>query len=221
MVVKPSCIAFYSHWNARKATTVILLDASTKISKSNFLHHRNRWMVYGIYISTSTMHIEIDTRNTVRYIEAFEAMQQAHYDTEWTKSHRYDSYAPMRPAIGKTNGKYITNKVKALIDGEEAFDDMLKQLQKAQNEIYIAGWWVTPDYYLQRPIESYPLSRLDTVLLSLAQKGVLIYILLYKESTLVLPNDSQYTKKKLNNLHPNIRVLRHPFLKVVPRYWYE
>lgn len=38
------------------------------------------------------------------------------------------------------------------------------------------------------------------------EAGVLIYILMYKESPLALGINSFYTKKKLKTLHPNIMV---------------
>lgn len=37
-----------------------------------------------------------------------------------------------------------------------------------------------------------------------------IYILLYKEVSIALKINSMYSKKRLLNIHENLRVLRHP-----------
>lgn len=37
-----------------------------------------------------------------------------------------------------------------------------------------------------------------------------IYILLYKEVSLALKINSLYSKKKLSNIHENVRVMRYP-----------
>jgi len=44
----------------------------------------------------------------------------------------------------------------------------------------------------------------------MAQKGVRVYILLYKEIERALTIKSIYTKEVLSRLHPNIHVIRHP-----------
>jgi phospholipase D1/2 len=49
----------------------------------------------------------------------------------------------------------------------------------------------------------------DNVLQRAAQRGVRIFVIIYKEA-FVLFQDTKYVKKKLQALHPNIRVLRHP-----------
>lgn len=72
--------------------------------------------------------------------------------------------------------------------------------------------------YLKRPTslepeheEKYLKYRLDQVLLSLAKRGVKIYILLFKEIEMALPLKSAYAKKTLLDLDTtNIYVLRHP-----------
>lgn len=52
--------------------------------------------------------------------------------------------------------------------------------------------------------------RLGDVLQRQAKRGVKIFVLLYKEMEAALTIDSAYSKKYLQNLHPNIKVMRHP-----------
>jgi asparagine N-glycosylation enzyme membrane subunit Stt3 len=53
-------------------------------------------------------------------------------------------------------------------------------------------------------------SRLDHLLLRKAAEGVQIYVIVYKEVSLALTINSAHTKTTLKNLHPNIKVQRHP-----------
>lgn len=48
-----------------------------------------------------------------------------------------------------------------------------------------------------------------------------IYILLYKEVSLALKINSMYSKKRLLNIHENVRVLRYPdHISTGVYYWY-
>jgi phospholipase D1/2 len=46
--------------------------------------------------------------------------------------------------------------------------------------------------------------------IELQEEGVRVFVLLYKEVEMALGINSFYSKKILSQLHPNIRVLRHP-----------
>ncbi|KAJ2548674.1 hypothetical protein EV175_004736, partial [Coemansia sp. RSA 1933] len=52
--------------------------------------------------------------------------------------------------------------------------------------------------------------RIDRLLKRKAEEGIKIYVLVYKEVTVSLTINSAYTKRKLQSLHPNIMVQRHP-----------
>ncbi|PAV86393.1 hypothetical protein WR25_15387 isoform E [Diploscapter pachys] len=52
--------------------------------------------------------------------------------------------------------------------------------------------------------------RLDQILLRKAQQGVKIFILIYKEVEQALGLNSMHTKRYLQGLHENIKVMRHP-----------
>jgi phospholipase D1/2 len=112
--------------------------------------------------------------------------------------------------------------VKYFIDGKDYFNKMRYELEHAEKEIFITGWWLTPEMFLKRPIsldpevlkedeDKYFKYRLDQILLKKAQEGVKIFILIYKEVEIAgLYNNSVHAKNTLMGLHSNIRVIRHP-----------
>lgn len=118
------------------------------------------------------------------------------------------------------NEKHFCN-AKWYVDADTYFSDLYDSLLSAKDTIYIAGWWVSPELFLKRPVslkmyenhQTKPLRngvRLMDVLMQKAENNVKIHILVYKEVTLALAIDSIHTKNTFNNLHPNIKVTRHP-----------
>lgn len=96
---------------------------------------------------------------------------------------------------------------------------MAAALLEAREEVLILDWWLSPEFYLIRPVtpetERY---RFDRIIAVLAARGVTVRIILYQEPR-VLTNNSMYTKKTLEKLNPHfIRVIRHPNT-VVPFLW--
>ena len=125
-----------------------------------------------------------------------------------------------------TNEK-LNNKAYWFIDGRDYFLDLKKKLEEAKESIFITDWWMSPEVWLERPVdskvymamefqkkdrkESPPYIRLKDILYQQALKGVKIYILIYQECSLALTLDSQHTQQSLEKLHPNIIVTRHPY----------
>ncbi|CAK4502649.1 unnamed protein product [Aphanomyces euteiches] len=110
------------------------------------------------------------------------------------------------------------NYAQHLVDGEETFGLMCRHLRLATDQIFITGWWITPDYPLVRTSHEERLqSELVVLLREAANRGVQVYILVYREHHLVLPNDSKFTKESLRG--PNIYVLRHPDFVLIPQFW--
>lgn len=69
----------------------------------------------------------------------------------------YQSYAPPRENIN----------VNYYIDGENYYAALAKALRKAKKSVYIAGWWLTPEIFLERSGDNYSewiASRLDNLL---------------------------------------------------------
>lgn len=96
------------------------------------------------------------------------------------------------------------------MDGEFYFRHLHDSLEQAAHDIFIAGWWVTPEYYLKRPKDQFPESRIDALLLKAAEKGVKVNIIVYNEPATFLYNASLHLKTYLEGLHSNIKVSRHP-----------
>lgn len=97
-----------------------------------------------------------------------------------------------------------------MIDGENAFKEIHNSILYAKESVFIAAWFLIPEIYLIRTPEGGLNNRLDKLLLKKAQEGVKVYILLWNETSLAVPLNSSATKRKLESLHENIKVMKHP-----------
>ncbi|XP_068833306.1 phospholipase D2 [Capricornis sumatraensis] len=118
---------------------------------------------------------------------------------DFIQLHRHDSYAPPRPG---TLARWFVN-------GAGYFAAVADAILRAQEEIFITDWWLSPEIYLKRPAHSDDW-RLDVMLKKKAEEGVRVSVLLFKEVELALAINSGYSKRVLMLLHPNIKVMRHP-----------
>ncbi|OOF94869.1 hypothetical protein ASPCADRAFT_208526 [Aspergillus carbonarius ITEM 5010] len=141
-----------------------------------------------------------------RHDEAHEKATDAKRTTI-SESHRFKSFAPIREG----------NKVKWYVDALDYMWAVSIALEEAQETIYIADWWLSPELFLRRPPFMAQEWRLDHILKRRAEAGVKIYVIVYKEVNQALTCNSAHTKHALRNLcpegtpgHGNIRVLRHP-----------
>ncbi|KAH8172713.1 phospholipase D active site motif domain-containing protein [Sarocladium implicatum] len=123
------------------------------------------------------------------------------------ESHRFKSYFPEREG----------NHIKWYVDGRDYFWAVSVALEQAQESIYIADWWLSPELFLRRPPYHRQEYRLDYLLKKKAEAGVKIYVIVYKEVEAALTCNSLHTKHALQALcpegtpgHGNIRTLRHP-----------
>ena len=138
---------------------------------------------------------------------------------------------PMLNKLSTNPFHSYTNKKKGnsahwFSDGEEYFKDLSEKLMKAEESIFIADWWLSPELWLTRPVqtqeyiemesknkkrkESPPYSRLMDILFQCANRGVKVYILIYSENCLALFLNSSHSQHALETLHQNIQVERHP-----------
>ncbi|XP_045020806.1 phospholipase D2 isoform X2 [Bubalus bubalis] len=113
---------------------------------------------------------------------------------DFIQLHRHDSYAPPRPG---TLARWFVN-------GAGYFAAVADAILRAQEEIFITDWWLSPEIYLKRPAHSDDW-RLDIMLKKKAEEGVHVSVLLFKEVELALAINSGYSKKALMLLHPNIK----------------
>lgn len=130
---------------------------------------------------------------------AIEEFIQKH-GTDFLKDHRFSSYAAVHENI----------LAKWYVNAKGYFEDIANAMEGATEEIFITDWWLSPEIFLKRPVVEGNRWRLDCILKRKAQQGVRIFIMLYKEVELALGINSEYTKRTLMRLHPNIKVMRHP-----------
>lgn len=116
-------------------------------------------------------------------------------------NHRFDS-----TFAGPKQG----NDVKWYVDGCSYMWAVSQALENARQTIWILDWWLSPELYLRRPPARNEEWRIDRVLQRAANRGVKVNIIVYKEVTQVLTLSSSHTKHALEDLSPNIGVLRHP-----------
>jgi phospholipase D1/2 len=120
---------------------------------------------------------------------------------------RFDSYAPIRENI---NAKWY-------VDGESTFSAIADAIESAKETIFITDWFLVPELYLRRGHPASISNRLDRMLKKKAMQGVRIYVLLWNETSIAVKLNSAATKRKLEMLHENILVIRHPPLE--PLNW--
>jgi phospholipase D1/2 len=103
------------------------------------------------------------------------------------------------------------------VDGEDYFAAVCNALRRAEHEILIAGWMLSPTIFLKRGPTATIADRFDQVLKAAADRGVLVYVLMWKETQWAVSLNSWNVKLVLEKLSPNICVLRHP--PSVPLAW--
>jgi phosphatidylserine/phosphatidylglycerophosphate/cardiolipin synthase-like enzyme len=225
-VIRESYLTFTTTIDSMHLQDVILCDNSFKLDIQNAFKMLEPWKLLSVEPATledtgTTSVLETRTKGASmprRFIvsnsgQRLEVKAEKDYQIYyWIQSlltlsrspycqiHRFGAFAPVRQR----------ESVHFFIDSAAFYSCLYHVLSSAKREIFIQGWWVSPQLYLLRPPSRYPESRLDMLLQKKAQEGVNIYILIYKEVTVALPLDSAYTKAYFSALHPNIKVQRHP-----------
>lgn len=127
--------------------------------------------------------------------------------TRIAEGHRFQSFAPERAG----------NQIKWYVDGRDYFHAVSVALERAKETIYIEDWWLSPELYLRRPPAAQQKWRLDWTLKRAAERGVKIYIVVYKEVEAAVSCNSAHTKHAIEALCPkgtpgfgNIAIMRHP-----------
>jgi hypothetical protein len=224
VLVRDSYIAFCSHISSITPSDVFLIDKYFKCDKIDLQGFKRVLKRHDrINIENSSRRIELkgEQRKLNEFLESIQRVMQS---SPWVKQHRFDSYGPIREDV----------KVKWYVDGKDYFFAVSEAILAAKSEIYIEDWWLSPelvsfliDYfflrlfclciffiyfkrfifvkYLRRPPSENEEFRLDRLLKSKAEEGVMIYIVIYKEVKYSLALDSFHTKTTLQELHKNIR----------------
>ncbi|EPY78441.1 phospholipase D1 isoform b [Camelus ferus] len=111
------------------------------------------------------------------------------YGTNFLKDHRFGSYAAIQE---NTLAKWYVN-------AKGYFEDVADAMEEAKEEIFITDW-----------CSAFTAPRGEMSCIIIMQQGVRIFVMLYKEVELALGINSEYSKRILMHLHPNIKVMRHP-----------
>lgn len=198
-VLRPSYLMYLDHLDQQLPSDILLIDPHFRIEIENDLS-RSILKPFRVTIRNGSKLLEVRPENNTQMPYWLAQLGDLSMKSPWARAHRFGSFAPVR------RGCQLT----WLIDGEAYFEALYAAIQSAKREIFIHGWWVSPEVYLLHPGVEHPESRLDRLLLAKAQQGVRISIVVFKELTLALSIDSYHTKTTLESLHPNIRVQRHP-----------
>lgn len=192
LVVKPSFLAYLdpSNYDIR---AVILVDSDFDVRQKLESKHKV------ISIRNMSRCLTVRTKSRLKLDQLYKDIHKVQTESPFANLHRFSSFAPIR----------ISNAVKWIVDGSLYFKAVAELIDMARKQIFITGWFLSPELHLKRP----PIDnryRLDRLLRKKAESGVDVYILLYKEVMSFVGNNSAYSKKKLNQIHPNIKVLRFP-----------
>lgn len=176
----------------------VLFDNDTNFD----ILHVGRTHVEAMFnLSRRKLKISID--GTVNGLICLSYIVKALMKSPYTKVNRFTSFAPIRDG----------NDCIFFSDGVGYYKELYAALNSAKHDIMITDWWLSPEFPLLRPIKqdlSFEETRLDFVLLKAAKRGVMVHILIFREFKLGLNTDSEHAEERLESLHPNIRVMRHP-----------
>ncbi|KAK4236652.1 hypothetical protein C8A03DRAFT_45392 [Achaetomium macrosporum] len=121
------------------------------------------------------------------------------HTNEGHECHEDASHAEYRGNRYSSFASQSSGHAKWYVDGASYFWAVSVALEEAQDYIYILDWWLSPELYLRRPPARNERYRLDNMLKAAAERGVRVYVIVYKE-----------VPQALTPLHPNIKVFRHP-----------
>ncbi|XP_022844837.1 phospholipase D zeta 1 isoform X2 [Olea europaea var. sylvestris] len=212
-VLKPGFLAFLKDPFDTNPLDIIVFDVlpasdgngEGRVSLAKEVKDHNPLRHY-FRVTCGTRSIKLRTKSNAKVKDWVAAINDAALRPPegWCHPHRFGSFAPPR---GLTEDG---SQAQWFVDGCAAFEAIGLAIEAAKSEIFICGWWLCPELYLRRPFHAHASSRLDSLLEAKAKQGVQIYILLYKEVALALKINSVYSKRKLLDIHENVRVLRYP-----------
>lgn len=157
---------------------------------------------FGLNLTYSNRILHLEALNLFSFLDIVASLKEAEKNSYIVRKNRFSSFAPIRENV----------TCKWYIDGYNYFNDVCEELLNAKEEVLITDWWLSPELHLKRPVGEglNDETMLMDILTVIATRGVNVKIIVYKESTMVLTNDSFHTKYTLTAKHKNILVLRHP-----------
>ncbi|KAJ2158966.1 hypothetical protein GGF46_003371 [Coemansia sp. RSA 552] len=199
VLVRDSFIAFCTHISDPYPIDVLFADPQFDIKFRKKKGH-NPLFPYRITVSNQYRRIQLRSDSERVINEWRNSIEEMKSTSAWAVPHRFESFAPIREG----------SRMIWFVDGDDYFYALSEALENATDCIYIGDWWLSPELHLRRPPALNEEYRLDRLLKRKAEEGVKIYVAIYKEVTVSLTINSAYTKRKLQSLHPNIMVQRHP-----------
>ncbi|XP_027129562.1 phospholipase D1 [Larimichthys crocea] len=194
LVVKDSFLMYMNRDNGR-INFVLLFDPEFKVKVGRAYTDTK----YGVCIENFTRSLIIKCSSYRQAHWWSHEIDRLSENCDYLKVQRFEGFAPPRE---NTLTKWYVN-------GSGYFADLADALEQAREEIFITDWWLSPEVFLKRPAtDNY--WRLDEILKRKAEQGVKVCVLLYKEVGMALGINSEHSKRTLMNMHPNIKVMRHP-----------
>ncbi|KAI9823133.1 MAG: Phospholipase D1 [Thelocarpon impressellum] len=169
------------------------LAISAKNTAAHPQHHALR-------LRNSERRVKLLAKNERQLLQFEESIEFMAANTAWARSHRFDSFAPVRTGVF----------AQWLVDGRDYMWNVSRAIAMAHDVIYIHDWWLSPELYMRRPAAISQKWRLDRLLQRKANEGVKIFVIVYRNINSAIPIDSSYTKFSLLDLHPNVFVQRSP-----------
>ncbi|KAL1006578.1 hypothetical protein UPYG_G00074020 [Umbra pygmaea] len=197
LVVKDSFL-LYMKPDSGAISFVLLVDKEFSIKMDS----KDTETKHGVRIDTLSRSLVLKCssyRHARWWGQAIEGFVQKH-GSAFLTDHRFCSFAREEQNI----------PAKWYVNGKTYMEDVADALEEAREEVFITDWWLSPEIFMKRPVVEGNCWRLDYILRRKAQQGVRIFVLLYKEVEVALGINSEYSKRTLMQLHPNIKVMRHP-----------
>uniref|UniRef100_A0A9J8A7N8 phospholipase D n=1 Tax=Cyprinus carpio carpio TaxID=630221 RepID=A0A9J8A7N8_CYPCA len=195
LIVKDSFL-LYMKPDTGAISFVLLVDNEFTIKMDS----KNTDTKHGLRIENLSRLLKFTSYRHARWWgQAIESFVRKH-GKAFLRTHRFGSFAREEENIPS----------KWYVNGKTYMEDVANALEEAKEEIFITDWWLSPEIFLKRPVVEGNRWRLDCILKRKAQQGVRIFVMLYKEVELALGINSEYSKRTLKHLHPNIKVMRHP-----------
>ncbi|KAF4665558.1 Phospholipase D, partial [Perkinsus chesapeaki] len=204
-VLRDDYLLYTGTRTANKPMDVVLFDSRFQVLSKNedpSLHK------YSLRIVNSYRSLTVKFQNRRQCLSWKSSLEQAYEECQWNTQYRFSAFAPPRSGCN----------ARVLVDGREHMSQVMACIDLAQDEVFISGWWVTPDLPLTRPYTEGCL--LVDVLKRKADQGVKIFVVVYQEISLALYNNSLHTKKVLEEANPNIHVVTHPIQFGARAVWY-
>ncbi|KAM6970672.1 phospholipase D2 [Aplochiton taeniatus] len=194
LVVKQSFL-LYMNRETGDVNFVLLFDPEFKVKVGRAYTDTK----YGVCIENFTRSLIIKCSSYRQAQWWSHEINQISEPCDFLQVQRFEGFAPPR---SHTLTKWYVN-------GSGYFADLADALENAKEEIFITDWWLSPEVFLKRPATN-TYWRLDEILKRKAEQGVKVCVLLYKEVEMALGINSDHSKRTLMNMHPNIKVMRHP-----------